>query len=85
VFVIAPLIGPAALLPAVVAGSLLLLLFEAVLVYRMWLVSRELANVTAAPHPTHVITGPLPGEAADEAEARTAADHAADRREGVCA
>ncbi|GGM94310.1 hypothetical protein GCM10010106_48620 [Thermopolyspora flexuosa] len=84
VFVIAPLIGPAALLPAVVAGSLLLLLFEAVLVYRMWLVSRELANVTAAPYPTHVITG-LPSGEGPDAGARTAQRRVADHREGVCA
>jgi len=85
VFVIAPLVGPAALLPAVVAGSLLLLLFEAVLVYRMWLVSRELANVTAAPYPTHVITGLPPREAADDAGSRSAASRVPGQREGICA
>lgn len=58
VFVIAPLAGPAALLPVAVAGSALLLLFEAGLVYRMWLATREIPRVAAAPFPTHVVTGP---------------------------
>ncbi len=57
VFVIAPLAGPAALLPVAVAGSLLLVLFEAGLVYRMWLATREITRVAAAPYPTHLIAG----------------------------
>ena len=84
VFVIAPLLGPAALLPVAVAGSLLLILFEAGLVYRMWLASREIARVAAAPYPTHVVIGP--GLDADARPvAQQAAPAAADAKEGVLA
>ncbi|WP_436761142.1 CDP-alcohol phosphatidyltransferase family protein [Streptosporangium sp. V21-05] len=40
VFVVAPLIGPVALVPLSVAAGVLLLLNEVVLIYRMWLFAR---------------------------------------------
>ena len=92
VFVIAPLIGPAALLPVTVAGSLLLILFEAGLVYRMWLASREIARVAAAPYPAYVVTGPGLDPAAQPAAApaagspgRPSARPDVDAKEGVLA
>jgi hypothetical protein len=51
VFVVAPLIGRAALLPVTVGAGALLALFEAGLVYRTWLAARELARVSAT-HPS---------------------------------
>ena len=41
VFVVAPLIGPAALLPVPIAAGALLALFEAALIYRTWLATRR--------------------------------------------
>ncbi|MFI6320704.1 CDP-alcohol phosphatidyltransferase family protein [Nonomuraea sp. NPDC050556] len=54
VFVIAPLIGAAALIPVSVAASALLLVNEIFVVYRMWLFTRR---ATAVPQKSHVLIG----------------------------
>jgi hypothetical protein len=46
VFVVAPLIGPAALLPVTIGAGALLAVFEAGLVYRTWLATREIARLS---------------------------------------
>lgn len=92
VFVIAPLFGPAALLPVAVAGSALLVLFEVGLVYRVWLSTREIARVAAEPYPSHLVTGQviaaLPQQRTGSSAAGRATPHLTvvrDPKEGVLA
>lgn len=54
VFVIAPLIGAAALIPISATASVLLLVNEVFVVYRMWLFTRRAA---AVPQKSHVLIG----------------------------
>lgn len=54
VFVIAPLLGAAALIPISVTASVLLLVNEVFVVYRMWLFTRRAA---AVPQKSHVLIG----------------------------
>lgn len=54
VFVVAPLIGAAALIPVTAAASVLLLVNEVFVVYRMWLFTRRAA---AVPEKSHVLIG----------------------------
>ncbi|MDP9862956.1 MULTISPECIES: CDP-alcohol phosphatidyltransferase family protein [Streptosporangium] len=56
VFVVAPLIGVAALLPVSIVAGVLLLLNEVFLIYRMWLFTRAVPTV---PHPENVQRVPV--------------------------
>ncbi|WP_182908310.1 CDP-alcohol phosphatidyltransferase family protein [Microbispora sp. H13382] len=47
VFVVAPLLGPAALVPVAAVAGALLLAFEMSLVYRVWLASRQVPRTAA--------------------------------------
>lgn len=55
VFVVAPLIGAAALIPVSAAASVLLLVNEIFLVYRMWLFARRFAVVSSQESREHVL------------------------------